>query len=143
VAADDISAPTAHDVELAYRSYRYAKATYLATLARYCAAHVDGDDPLFETFSQDTATLRVLHALSVGYGLSGVIYQIARRPAVAQAQLRGLVAADDLHGGLTLTHKGVEMLRRWTDYIVPLTEVHTRYGKLWRAVTELGDISSD
>jgi hypothetical protein len=134
-------APTSDDVERAYRAYRHAKTAYLATLARYSAACADGEDPLFETFSQDTATLRVLHALSVGYGLSDMIYRVATRAEVAQAQLRGLTAKDELHGGFTLTHKGVEMLRRWTDYIVLLTEAHPRYKKLWRAVTELGDFS--
>jgi hypothetical protein len=132
--------PTPDDLERAYRAYRQAKTRYLTTLARYSAACADGEDPLFETFSQDTATLRVLHALSVGYGLSDVIYQATTRSEVAQAQLRGLATKDDLHGGLTLTHKGVEMLRRWTDYIVPLTEAHPRYQRLWRAVTELGNL---
>ena len=53
--------------------------------------------------------MRVLHALSVGYGLSDVIYQVATRAQVAEAQLRGLVVRDELHGGFTLTAKGVEM----------------------------------
>lgn len=138
MAVDDTSGtPTSDDVERAYRAYRQAKTTYLAILARHSAACADGEDPLFETFSQDTDTLRALHALSVGYGLSDMIYRIATRAEVAQAQLRGLTAKDDLHGGFTLTHKGVEMLRRWTDHIVPLTEVHPRYRELWRMVTKL------
>ena len=140
MADDKNGKPTAGDVEHAYRTYRQGKANYLATLARYAAACSDQDDPLFETFLQDAAALRVLHALSVGYGLSDVIYQVATRAEVAQAQLRGLVTKDELHGGLTLTHKGVEMLRRWTDYIVPLTEAHPRYREQWRLVVELGDL---
>jgi hypothetical protein len=134
-------APSFEDVERAYVVYRHAKTNYLTALARFAAACSDEDDPMLETFSQDTATLRVLHALSVGYGLSDVIYQVTTRAEVAQAQLRGLATKDDLHGGLTLTHKGVEMLRRWTDYIVPLTDAHPRYQGLWRAVTELSDLS--
>lgn len=134
-------APTVDDVNRAYQAYRLAKTNYLAVLARYATSQPNEVDPLFDTFAEDTITLRVLHALSVGYGLSDVIYKVSTRAEVAQAQLRGLVTKDDLHGGLTLTHKGVEMLRRWTDYIVPLTAAHQRYQQLWRSVTELGDLS--
>jgi hypothetical protein len=129
--------PTADDVMQAYRGYRIGKIMYLEVLARYVAAQPDQADPLFIAFAEDIALLRVLHALSVGYGWSDAIYKVGSRAQVAQAQLRGFVTRDELHGGMVLTHQGTEMLRQWTEYVVPLTDSHLRYRQLWRAVTNL------
>lgn len=129
--------PDANDVAKAYHAYQRSKSAYLETLARYVAARPSEVDPQFPESSRDIAALRVLHALSVGYGWSDAIFQVCTRAQVAQAQLRGLIARDELHGGLTLTRNGVELLRYWTDYVAPLAEKHHRYRDLWRAVTSL------
>ncbi|SMD14558.1 hypothetical protein SAMN05661093_05068 [Kibdelosporangium aridum] len=79
----------------------------------------------------------MLHALSAGYGWSDEIYKVSTRAQVAQAQLRGFVTRDELHGGLVLTDKGAETLHRWVEYMVPLKEQHPRYRELWKLVTGL------
>jgi hypothetical protein len=139
MASDDneTNPATAADVDNAHRAYELAKARYRDVLARYVTSHPDIADPLFERFSRETALLRVLHALSVGYGWSEAIYDVSTRAEVAQAQLRGCITRDELHGGLVMTQAGVALLQRWTEYVVPLTDKHPRYRALWRAVTGL------
>jgi hypothetical protein len=132
--------PTVDNVKEAYHVYRVGKAMYLEVLARYISSRPDEADPLFVAFAEDTELLRVLHALSVGYGWSDAIYKVSTRAQVVQAQLRGFIARDELHGGIVLTQQGVETLRRWTEHVVPLTEEHPRYRQLWRAVTGLEDV---
>jgi hypothetical protein len=62
--------PTLDDVKRAYDAYRVGKAAYLDVLARYVRSHPEDADPLFIAFGNEAALLRVLHALSVGYGWS-------------------------------------------------------------------------
>jgi hypothetical protein len=102
--------PTVDDVKKAYHACRIGTTMYLEVLARYIAAQPDDTDPLFIGFAQDIAVLRVLHALSVGYGWSDAIYKVGTRAQVAQAQLRGFVTRDELHGGIVLTSRGAETL---------------------------------
>jgi hypothetical protein len=78
-----------------------------------------------------------MHAASVGCGWSEAIYKVSTRAQVARAQLCGFVTRDELHGGLVLAQAGVEMLRRWIDYVVLLTDKHPRYRELWQTVTGL------
>lgn len=139
MASDDEQAkpPDTDDVAEAYRNYKQSKSEYLETLARHVASRQEEADPIFDQFSQDAEVLRVLHAVSVGYGWSDAIYKVSTHAQVAQVQLRGFITRDELHDGLVLAQKGVEMLRRWTDYVVPLTETHARYRELWRIVTGL------
>lgn len=129
--------PEADEVAEAYSDYRRTMTRYHKVLGRYITAHPNEVDPLFVAFAQDTALLRVLHALSVSYGWSDEIYKVSTRAQVAHAQLRGFVTRDDPHGGLVLTQAGVETLRRWTEHVVPLADKHPRYRELWRAVTGL------
>lgn len=129
--------PSSDDVAEAYRTYRQSKTAYLETLARHIAGHPDESDSLFNQFRADADVLRVLHAVSVGYGWSDAIYKVSTRAHVAQAQLRGLITHDQSHGGIVLTHVGVELLRRWTEYLVPLIDKNPGYRDLWRTVTGL------
>jgi hypothetical protein len=128
---------TPEDVKLAYDTYCTKKAAYLEVLARYVQSHPEESDPLFSAFADEAPLLRVLHALSVGYGWTDALYKVSTRSEVAQAQLRGFVARDKLHDGLVLTLKGTQMLQRWTEYVLPLKDEHARYGSLWQSVTGL------
>lgn len=134
---EQVKRPDIDDVAEAYQNYRRSKSEYLETLARHAASRQGEADPLFDQFSQDTEVLRVLHAISVGYGWSDAIYKVSTRAQVAQVQLRGFITRDELHDGLVLTQVGVEMLRSWIDYVVPLADKHPRYSELWRTVTGL------
>ena len=129
--------PAPEDVKLAYDAYCAGKTAYLEVLARYVHSHPEDADPLFSAFADEASLLRVLHALSVGYGWTDALYQVSTRAEVAQVQLRGFVTRDELHGGLVLTLKGTQMLQRWTEYVLPLKDEHVRYGELWRSVTGL------
>lgn len=130
--------PTAGDVVAAYRAYQSARASYLDILTRYVTAQPDQIDPLYGVFAKDIALLRVLHALSVGYGWNDALYRVSTRAEVAQARLGGYVERVLPDDGLVLTQRGVELLQRWAEYITPLIEKHPRYRDLWRSVTALG-----
>jgi hypothetical protein len=98
-------APTVEEVRLAYDTYRAAKTAYLDVLARYVTAHPEDPDPLFVAFTKETALLRVMHAVCVGYGLSDEIYKLSSRAQVAQAQLRGFMSRNERHSVIVLTEK--------------------------------------
>lgn len=125
------------DVAEAYQNYRRSKNNYLETLARHVASLEEEADPLFGQFGRDVEVLRVMHAVSVGYGWSDAIYKVSTRAQVAQAQLRGFITRDELHGGIVLTRAGVDHLQGWIDYVSALAEKHPRYRELWRIVTGL------
>jgi hypothetical protein len=85
---------------------------------------------------EQAAEMRVLHALSVGYGWSEAIHRVATPAILDIARAEGHVTTDDATGCPVLTKSGGDALCRWRDFVSPLRDLPD-YAPMWRVVTGL------